>query len=141
MNAPNQTTIHAPEVAEPPRAGMFSNGKRIGDRFMLSGMHAGDGRGGILGGGDAYQQARHTFAKIAALVTAAGATMDDIVMLRVYLTDINDKAAVGKARAEAFTGDFPCSTLIQVAALVEPGLKVEIEAEGIVGSARPAARP
>ena len=56
-------------------------------------------------------------------------------MPRVYLTDIADKAAVGRARSEVFSGDFPCSTLVEVSALVDPGLKVEIEAQGVIGSA------
>lgn len=57
------------------------------------------------------------------------------IVLRVYLTDIADKTAVRRARAEVFTGDFPCSTLVEVSALADEGLKVEIEAQGIVGSA------
>ncbi|MGW8542392.1 RidA family protein [Streptomyces albidoflavus] len=61
--------------------------------------------------------------------------MDDVQNLRVYLTDIQDKGEVGRARTEFFTGDFPCSTLVEVSALVEPGLTVEIEAEGVIGSA------
>ncbi|QFG27250.1 RidA family protein [Actinomadura sp. WMMB 499] len=121
-------TIRAASVPEAPRPGMFSNGKRVGDRFVLSGMHAGTGQGST------YEQARRTLAKIQALVEAAGGAMDDVLALRVYLTDIADKAEVGRARAEFFTGDFPCSTLVEVSRLVEPGLTVEIEAEGVIGS-------
>ncbi|MFD0900637.1 RidA family protein [Actinomadura sediminis] len=121
-------TVRAESVPEAPRPGMFSNGKRVGDRFVLSGMHAGTGEGGT------YEQARRALAKIKALVEAAGGTMDDVLALRVYLTDIADKAEVGRARAEFFTGDFPCSTLVEVSRLAEPGLTVEIEAEGVIGS-------
>jgi enamine deaminase RidA (YjgF/YER057c/UK114 family) len=113
---------------------MFSNARVHGDHFFLSGMHAGAPEGPV-GGDDTYAQAAETFRRVRELTEACGARVDDILVLRVYLTDINDKGAVGKARAEVFSGDFPCSTLVEVAALVDPGLKVEIEAQGIIGSA------
>lgn len=128
------TAVHAAGVDEPPRPGMFSNARVIGDQVFVSGMHAGDGAGGILGDGSTEDQARQALTKIRRLVEAAGGAMDDVVMLRVYLTDIDDKAAVGRARAEFFTGDFPCSTLVEVSGLVDPRLTVEIEAQGVLGS-------
>ncbi|MFF2650815.1 RidA family protein [Streptomyces sp. NPDC058045] len=128
-------TLSAPEVPGAPRPGMFSAGKAVGDRFTLSGMHAGDGHGGVLGDGSTYDQARQALTRIRALVEAAGGVMDDVQNLRIHLTDIADKAEVGRARAEFFTGDFPCSTLVEVSRLVEPALTVEIEAEGVLGSA------
>ncbi|NLU82238.1 RidA family protein [Rhodococcus sp. HNM0569] len=112
---------------------MFSNARVVGDRFFVSGMHAGTADG-VVGGDDVYLQAAEAFRRVRELTEACGAKVDDILVLRVYLVDIADKALVGKARGEVFTGDFPCSTLVQVGALVEPGLRVEIEAEGIVGA-------
>ena len=126
--------VGAESVPEPPRPGMFSNARVHGDHFFLSGMHAG-GPGGPVGGDDTYLQAKETFRRVQELTEACGASVDDILVLRVYLTDIADKAAVGRARSEVFSGDFPCSTLVQVAALVDPGLTVEVEAQGIRGSA------
>ncbi|MFW0787398.1 RidA family protein [Gordonia sp. CPCC 206044] len=127
------TRVLAPGVPEPPREKMFSNARVVGDRFFLSGMHAG-GPDGPVGGGDTGAQAVEAFRRVCELTRACGAQVDDIVVLRIYLTDIADKAAVGRARADVFTGDFPCSTLVEVSALVDPGLTVEIEAEGIIGS-------
>lgn len=124
----------ADSVPEPPRPGMFSNARVHGSHFFLSGMHAG-GPDGPVGGEDAYAQAREAFRRVRALTEACGGAVDDILVLRVYLTDIADKAAVGRARSEVFRGDFPCSTLVEVSALVDEGLKVEIEAQGIIGSA------
>ncbi|MBM9464023.1 RidA family protein [Aeromicrobium sp. YIM 150415] len=129
------TAINSPEVAEPPRPDMFSNARLVGGQLFLSGLHAGDGSGGVLGDGSTYDQARQTFIKIRHLVEAAGGVMDDLVTLRIYLTDIGEKAEVGRARAEFFSGDFPCSTLVEVSALVDPVLTVEIEAQGVLGSA------
>ena len=126
--------ICADSVPEPPRQGMFSNARVHGDHFFLSGMHAG-GPDGPVGGEDTFAQATETFRRIRDLTLACGARVDDILVLRVYLTDINDKAAVGRARSEVFSGTFPCSTLVEVSALVDPGLKVEVEAQGIIGSA------
>jgi enamine deaminase RidA (YjgF/YER057c/UK114 family) len=125
------TRVVADSVPEPPRPGMFSNARVHGDQFFISGMHAG-GSDGIVGGDDVYEQAREAFRRIRALAEACGAVVDDILVLRVYLTDMDDKAPVGKARSEVFAGDPPTSTLVEVSALVEPGLKVEIEAQGVV---------
>jgi enamine deaminase RidA (YjgF/YER057c/UK114 family) len=128
------SAVHAAGVDEPPRPNMFSNARLVGDHLYISGLHAGDGAGGILGDGSTYDQARQAFTKIRRLVEAAGGVMDDLVVLRLYLTDIDEKAEVGRARADFFTGDFPCSTLVEVSGLVDPRLTVEIEAQGILGS-------
>ena len=128
------TAVHAAGVEEPPRPGMFSNARVVGDQVFVSGMHAGDGAGGILGDGSTYDQARHALAKVQQLVEAAGGVMDDVVVLRVYLTGVDEKGEVGRARAEVFTRDFPCSTLIGVSALVDPRLTVEIEAHAVLGA-------
>lgn len=126
--------IAVESVPAPPRPGMFSNARVHGDHFFLSGMHAG-GPDGIVGGSDTYLQAVEAFRRVRELTEACGASVDDILTLRVYLTDIADKQAVGRARAEVFSGAFPCSTLVEVSALVEDGLTVEIEAQGIIGAA------
>lgn len=128
------TAVHAAGVDEPPRPNMFSNARVVGDQLFVSGMHAVDGAGGILGDGSTYDQARQALLKIQRLVEAAGGVMDDLVMLRLYLTDVEEKAEVGRARAEFFTGEFPCSTLVEVSALVDPRLTVEIEAHAVLGS-------
>ncbi|WP_144066042.1 RidA family protein [Gordonia lacunae] len=132
------TRVGHPDVAEPPRPDMFSNARVVGEQFFLSGMHAG-GPDGPVGGDDAHAQAVETFRRVRALTEACGATVDDIVVLRIYVTDIADKAAVGRARSAMFSGDFPCSTLVEVSALVEPGLSVEVEAQGFLPKAAPAA--
>lgn len=126
--------VSAESVPEAPRPGMFSNARVHGDHFFLSGMHAG-GPDGPVGGADPYLQAKETFRRVRALTEACGASIDDILVLRVYLTDLEDKSAVSRARTEVFSGDLPCSTLVQVAGLADPGVKVEIEAQGIRGSA------
>ncbi|WP_273490202.1 RidA family protein [Gordonia otitidis] len=125
------TRVSSPTVDEPPRPNMFSNARVVRDQFFLSGMHAGTPHGPV-GGDDAYAQAVEAFRRTKDLAEACGARVDDVVVLRIYLTDIADKAAVGKACSEFFSGDFPVSTLVEVSALVEPDLSVEVEAQGFL---------
>ena len=60
--------------------------------------------------------------------------MADVVKVTIFVTDITQRGKVWRARREFFTGNFPASTLVQVAALAEPSLKVEIEAIAHIGA-------
>jgi enamine deaminase RidA (YjgF/YER057c/UK114 family) len=66
------------------------------------------------------------------LLAAAGGRMDDVASMNVYLTDMNNRPAVLEARRQFFSGDFPCSTLVEVSALIDPRLLVEINAVAFV---------
>lgn len=117
----------SPEVSEPP-AGTWSNCLVVGGIAYLAGMTA---RGTE---GDEYAQAKAIFTKIRHLIEAAGGSMADIVKVTIFVTDISQRDKVWQARREFFTGNFPASTLVQVAALAEPSLKVEIEAVAHIGA-------
>ncbi|MEO8546370.1 MAG: Rid family hydrolase [Burkholderiaceae bacterium] len=122
--------ITAPAVPELPSAS-WSNGWRIGNEVVLSGMTAHPATRDAAAAGaplDAYAQTLQVLAKLEALVMAAGGHRHNIVKTVVYLTDIADKDAVGRARKEFFGAAFPCSTLVAVQALVFPQLCVEIDA-------------
>lgn len=126
-------TLHAPSVREPaPRT--WSNAKVCGNQFFVSGMTANDGQDKVAGDASMYGQAMTTFGKIKGMVEAAGAKMDDIIQLNIFVTDIQQRKEVWRAREQFFTGDFPCSTLVQVSALASPALLVEINAVGFVGA-------
>ncbi len=127
--------ITSPHVAEP-QAETWSNCKVHGDFFQIAGCVSGYENDQIAGGDDVYEQARLTFTKIKHLVEEAGAVMDDIIKVSIFVTDITRREEVWKARAEFFTGDFPCSTLVEVSALARPGLAVEIEAHGFIGASK-----
>lgn len=129
-------TITSPAVPAPPPQ-LFSNAKLVGDQLFVSGMHAGDGKGGVIGDGSAYEQTRETLRRIRHLVEAAGGAMNDVVKLGVFTTDISQRMEISRARREFFTGDFPCATLVEVRALVDPKLLVEIEAIAIIGGGAP----
>lgn len=109
----------------------WTNAYRIGDEVVLSGMTAHPATQRAEADGqpmDAYAQTLAVLEKIDALVQAAGGHRHNIVKTVVYLTDIADKDAVGRARKEFFGAHFPCSTLVGVSALVFPQLRVEIDA-------------
>lgn len=119
-----------------PEPGLWSNCKQVGDRVFVSGLVAYDNDGSVVGEGDAGEQARCIFGQISHYMTAAGGQMDDVVRVRIYLTDMADRPAVLAARREFFKGDFPCSTLVEVARLIDDRLLVEIEADGMIGAAQ-----
>ncbi|MBP0494579.1 RidA family protein [Pararoseomonas indoligenes] len=128
--------ITTPAVPEPP-GGIFSNCLVVGDTVHISGQHAGNPAGGLLGDGSAEDQARQTFRKIVALVEAAGGTAADIVKLTIYALNMEDRAAIGRARKEFFSDPMPCSTFIGINALVAPDLLLEIDAVAILGAGKP----
>jgi len=127
--------VSSPLVPEPPPQ-TWSNCLVVGNQVFVAGMVARDGDK-LLGGNSMYEQAKAVFAKIKNLLEAAGGRMDDIVKVLIFVTDIKRREEVWKARREAFTGDFPVSTLVEVRALAAPELLVEVEAIAILGAGGP----
>lgn len=126
-----KTRVYADTVREPADR-MWSNCLRVGDLVLISGMTA-RGADGETVLGEEYDQAKVIFAKIRDLAEAAGATIDDVVKMTIYVTDISRNAEIWRARQEFFTGDFPACTLVEVAALAKPEIRVEIEAMAVSG--------
>src|SRR5215472_18098950 len=122
------TRATTPDVPEP-QPGTWSNCLVAGGVAYVAGMTA---SGGDLT--DEYTQAKSIFTKIKHLVEAAGGTMTDITTVTIFVTDITQREKVWRARREFFTGNFPCSTLVQVAALANPSLTVEINATAHIGA-------
>jgi 2-iminobutanoate/2-iminopropanoate deaminase len=121
--------VTSPQVPEP-APGTWSNCLVVNGVAYLAGMTAGGTEG------DEYAQAKVIFAKIRHLVEAAGGSMADILKVTIFVTDITQREKVWQARREFFTGNFPASTLVQVAALANPSLKVEIEAVAYIGASK-----
>jgi 2-iminobutanoate/2-iminopropanoate deaminase len=121
------TTAQVPE----PQPGTWSNCLVVDGVAYVAGMTA---QGGDLT--DEYTQAKAILTKIRHLIEAAGGTMADIVTVTIFVTDIREREKVWQARREFFTGNFPCSTLVQVAALATPALKVEINAVAHIGASK-----
>jgi len=112
----------------------YSRAVKVGDRVWVSGTTATDGRGGIVGRGDAYAQAKQAIANIERALAEAGARLSDVVRTRIYVTDVRQWESVGRAHGEAFGAIRPASTMVEVSALIDPDLLVEIEAEACVAS-------
>ncbi len=128
MNAPQR--VACPEVPDRPGAS-WTNAWRVGHEVVMSGMtgHPATQQAATQGQAlDAYEQTLVVLRKLEALVRAAGGHKHNIVKTVVYLTDIADKDAVGRARRDFFEGVYPCSTLVAVSGLVFPELRVEIDA-------------
>lgn len=126
-------SITSPHVPAPPPQ-TWSNCLVVGNQVFLAGIVNRPGEP-VAGGAGMYEQARAIFTKMQYLMEAAGGCMDDIVKVVIYVTDIKRREEVWRARREFFSGNFPVSTLIEVRALAEPELLVEIDAIGILGAA------
>jgi 2-iminobutanoate/2-iminopropanoate deaminase len=129
--------ITSPEVSEP-APGTWSNCLKVGNTVYVAGLTARDKQLKAIGGGE-YEQARLIFEKIQHLVTAAGGSMRDVVKINMFLTRIQHREEVWRARREFFEGAFPVATLVEVSALAQPEILVEIEAVAVLGQGgRPA---
>jgi 2-iminobutanoate/2-iminopropanoate deaminase len=108
----------------------FSAAVRLGGLIFLSGQVGQDPATGALIDGDVVAQTEQIFKNLTSVLEAAGKTLDDVVRVGVYLTDMNDFAAMNSVYGKSFAQPYPARTAIGVAAL-PLGAAVEIDA--IVG--------
>lgn len=127
--------IVSPHVAEPP-PGRWSNALRVGNMLFISGMVSRAPDGVTIQGENEYEQAKIIFGKIRHLVEAAGGAVSDVVKMTIYVINIKQNTEIWRARQEFFTGDFPCSTLVEVRSLATPQILVEIEAIACIGEGK-----
>jgi enamine deaminase RidA (YjgF/YER057c/UK114 family) len=106
----------------------YSRAVRIGNVIEVAGTAAVDEAGNVVGVDDPYTQTKFILAKIERALHEAGATMQDVVRTRMYVTDISRWEEIGRAHGEYFRDIKPAATMVEVKALISPELLVEIEA-------------
>lgn len=111
----------------------YSRAVRVGSSVFVAGTTAVDETGQVIGENDPYRQARFIYEKIGRALAQAGASLDDVVRVRAFVTDIARWTDVARAQGEVFGTIRPAATLVQVSALVDPRLLVEIEADAVTG--------
>ena len=109
----------------------FTRGLRVGDRIEIAGTTGAEEDGSISP--DAGRQADRCYELIRSYIEELGGTMEDVVRVRMFVTDIADADAVSAAFTRALGHVRPTGTLVAIAGLYIPELKVEIEAEAVVG--------
>lgn len=102
----------------------YSRAVRVGNLIFVAGTTA--------DGADAYEQTKAAIAKIEVALHEAGASLDDVVRTRMFVTNISDWELVGKAHAEAFADVRPVATMVEVNRLISPELLVEVEVDAYV---------
>jgi enamine deaminase RidA (YjgF/YER057c/UK114 family) len=111
----------------------YSRAVQVGNLVFVAGTTAVDDSGAIVGVDSPYEQAKFIYQKIDRALQQAGSSLRDVVRVRTFVVDIARWEEVARAQGEVFAEIRPAATLVQVGALVNPSLLVEIEVDAIKG--------
>jgi isochorismate pyruvate lyase len=110
----------------------YSRAVRIGIQVSVAGTAPVAEGGGTHAPGDAYAQAKRCLAIIIAALEQVGASAKDVVRTRMFVTDISRWQEYGRAHGEVFGDIRPATTMVEVKALIEPDMLIEIEADAVI---------
>ncbi|MDQ4121392.1 MAG: RidA family protein [Acidobacteriota bacterium] len=107
----------------------YSRAVKVGERIYVTGTTATNENGEIVGVGDAYAQTVQTVRNIERALKGLGAGLENVVRTRMFVTDISRWEEYGRAHGEFFSEIKPCATMVEVSALVDPEMLIEIEVD------------
>jgi len=110
----------------------ISQAIRVGDLVFVSGQVGMDLEGRLVGGDDFDEQAEQAFRMLGLVLERAGSGLDRIAKVNIYVTDMSKFPTIVRLREKYFSKPYPADTIVEVSALGLPGLKIEIEAIGVV---------
>lgn len=110
----------------------YSRAVRVGNIIEVTGTVAVDENNQLVGKNNAYVQTQYILKKIEKVLQQAGASLEDVVRTRMFVTDITLWEEYGRAHGEVFNKIKPCTSMIEVSSLIEPDFLIEIEATAIV---------
>jgi enamine deaminase RidA (YjgF/YER057c/UK114 family) len=127
-----KTTLNPDGLPVPRGSYSLVNIAQPGRMVFIAGQTASDTAGNVIGVGDARAQTRFVLGKIQRAVEAAGGTMNDVVAMSVFTTDVRYHRDINETRREVLAENFPTSTMVQVVALARPELLLEINAIAVI---------
>jgi enamine deaminase RidA (YjgF/YER057c/UK114 family) len=110
----------------------YSRAVRVGNVIEVTGTVAVDDNGQAVGINNPYEQTKYVYRKIEKVLAQAGASLNDVVRCRMFVTDIKRWEEFGRGHAEFFKDIKPCLSMIEVSAFIEPEFLVEIEVSAII---------
>ena len=113
----------------------YSRAVRVGDAIFVAGTTATGADGRLVGAGDAHAQTTQALANVASALERLGSSLRDVVRTRIFVTDISRWEEIGRAHGEVFRDIRPAATMMEVRALIDPAMLVEIEVDAIANSA------
>ncbi len=110
----------------------YSRAVRVGSWVAVAGTTAAKPEGGAIGGDDVADQTREAIRRIASALEQVGASLQQVVRTRIFVTDISRWEEVGRAHGEFFSDVLPAASMLEVSALIDPALLVEVEADAVI---------